>query len=66
MRIAAGVRRAGCAALAFASVAAAAPDASVLRLLMRHGSGWKIEQYVLSVTVPNEKMKAVKALLDAK
>ncbi|HUJ29038.1 MAG TPA: nuclear transport factor 2 family protein [Myxococcales bacterium] len=34
-------------------------------VLVRQESGWKIEQYVLSITVPNEKMKAVKALLEA-
>ena len=35
--------------------------------VLRHvGSAWKIEQYVLSITVPNERFKAVKQLLEEK
>jgi hypothetical protein len=35
--------------------------------LLRHlGGAWKIEQYVLSITVPNERFKGVKQLLDEK
>jgi hypothetical protein len=35
--------------------------------ILRHLAGaWKLEQYVLSVTVPNERFKAVKQLLDGK
>ena len=33
-------------------------------VLVWQQSDWKIEQYVLSITVPNEQMKAVKALLE--
>lgn len=35
-------------------------------VLTLQGGEWKIEQYVLSITVPNEKFKAVKALLEGK
>jgi len=35
-------------------------------VLMKHAGDWKLEQYVLSITVPNEKMKAVKAVIDAR
>jgi hypothetical protein len=35
-------------------------------VLTLQGEQWKIEQYVLSITVPNEKFKAVKALLEAR
>jgi hypothetical protein len=35
--------------------------------VLRHlGGGWKIEQYVLSITVPNDRFKAVKQLLEEK
>lgn len=33
-------------------------------VLMREGGGWKIAQYNLSVPIPNEKFKDVKAVLD--
>ena len=33
-------------------------------VLVQQDGGWKIEQYVLSITVPNEKMKQVKGLLE--
>jgi hypothetical protein len=33
-------------------------------VLTRQGGQWKIEQYVLSITVPNEKFKSVKELLE--
>ncbi len=35
-------------------------------VLVRSDGRWLIEQYVLSITVPNEKFKAVKELLEAK
>jgi hypothetical protein len=35
-------------------------------VLTLQGGQWKIEQYVLSITVPNEKFKSVKELLEAK
>ena len=34
-------------------------------VLVYSGGRWRIEQYVLSVTVPNEKFKAVKELLES-
>jgi hypothetical protein len=33
-------------------------------VMVRSGGRWRIEQYVLSVVVPNEKFKAVKQLLE--
>ncbi|HET7785012.1 MAG TPA: nuclear transport factor 2 family protein [Myxococcales bacterium] len=33
-------------------------------VMVRSGSRWLVEQYVLSVVVPNEKFKAVKELLE--
>ena len=33
-------------------------------VLRRASSGWLLSQYVLSITIPNEKMKEVKALLE--
>jgi SnoaL-like domain len=34
-------------------------------VLVRTPEGWKVAQYVLSITVPNDKMKAVKDLIDS-
>jgi hypothetical protein len=34
-------------------------------VLVRTQEGWKVAQYVLSITVPNDKMKAVKNLIEA-
>ncbi|GAC1336239.1 MAG: hypothetical protein NVSMB23_00560 [Myxococcales bacterium] len=33
-------------------------------VLVREGSAWKIAQYNLAITVPNEKMSAIRALLE--
>ncbi|HZX95645.1 MAG TPA: nuclear transport factor 2 family protein [Myxococcales bacterium] len=35
-------------------------------VLARSGERWLLEQYVLSITVPNEKFKAVKELLESR
>jgi hypothetical protein len=35
-------------------------------VLVRSGERWLLEQYVLSITVPNEKFKAVKELLESR